>query len=98
MKIIRKVFFENLRKLGFQNRYSLSDENSAQISIIGDDSLITDQYKIEIKEKVIIYVSTTSSLSYALNSLLQIAKLKNGRLVFQQIEINDFPDAAYRGL
>lgn len=93
-----KVFFENLRKLGFQNRYSLSDENSAQISIIGDDSLITDQYKIEIKEKVIIYVSTTSSLSYALNSLLQIAKLKNGRLVFQQIEINDFPDAAYRGL
>ena len=60
---------------------------------------LSDQYKIEIKnQEVIINVSTNSSLSYALNSLLQIAKLKNGRLVLPQIEINDFPDAAYRGL
>lgn len=93
-----KIFFKNLSKLGFHSRYSLSDENNAHILIIRDDSLVTDQYKIEIKEKVIIYVSTISSLSYALNSLLQIAKLKNGRLVLQQIEINDFPDAEYRGL
>ena len=93
-----KNFFENLRKLGFHNRHSLSDENSAQILIIEDDSLVTDQYNIEIEEKVIINISTISSLSYALNSLLQIAKLKNGRLVLPQIEINDFPDAEYRGL
>lgn len=93
-----KIFFKNLSKLGFHSKYSLSVENAAHILIVGDDSLVTDQYKIEIKEKVIIYVSTISSLSYALNSLLQISKLKNGRLVLQQIEINDFPDAEYRGL
>lgn len=94
-----KIFFKNLSKLGFHSRYSISDENNAHILIIGDESLSSDQYKIEIKnQEVIINVSTNSSLSYALNSLLQIAKLKNGRLVLPQIEINDFPDAAYRGL
>ena len=93
-----KIFFKNLSKLGFHSRYSISDENNAHILIIGDDSLSSDQYKIGIKNQVIINVSTNSSLSYALNSLLQIAKLKNGRLVLPQIEINDFPDAAYRGL
>jgi hexosaminidase len=93
-----KIFFKNLSKLGFHSKYSLSDRNAAHVLIVRDSSLSSDQYKIEIKEKVIIYVSTISSLSYALNSLLQIAKLKNGRLVLQQIEINDFPDAEYRGL
>ena len=93
-----KIFFKNLSKLGFHSRYSLSDENNAHILIIRDDSLSSDQYKIGIKNQVIINVSTNASLSYALNSLLQIAKLKNGRLVLPQIEINDFPDAAYRGL
>ena len=93
-----KIFFKNLSKLGFHSRYSLSDENNAHILIIRDDSLSSDQYKIGIKNQVIIRVSTNASLSYALNSLLQIAILKNGRLVLPQIEINDFPDAAYRGL
>ena len=93
-----KIFFKNLSKLGFHSRYSLSDENNAHILIIKDHSLSSDQYKIGIKNQVIIRVSTNASLSYALNSLLQIAILKNGRLVLPQIEINDFPDAAYRGL
>lgn len=93
-----KIFFKNLSKLGFHSRYSLSDENNAHILIIRDDSLSNDEYKIGIKNQVIIRVSTNASLSYALNSLLQIAILKNGRLVLPQIEINDFPDAAYRGL
>ena len=93
-----KIFFKNLEKLNFQNYYSLSNESSAHIRIFRDSSLKKDEYSIKINTKITVDVNSPSSLSYALNSLLQIAKMNNNNLVFQQIEINDYPDADYRGL
>lgn len=99
--ILRKpanIFFENLKKLGFYNSHNYTNKHSAHIIITKDKSLVNDGYNIVIKDNIAIGVSNLSSLSYSFNSLLQIAKQKNGKLILPQIEINDYPDAKYRGL
>ena len=68
------------------------------IEIEFDEKVVKEGYEIIINDKVLIKASDIHGAAYALSSIMQLAKLKEGRLCFNKCVITDKPDKDYRGL
>ena len=68
------------------------------IYLIYDESIEEEEYKIIIDENVVVKASGVQGISYALASVLQLVKYKDGAMYFDKCRISDKPDKDYRGL
>lgn len=90
------VFVANASKaLGIE--FTVSCEN-ADIVVKASDFMAAGEYRLEIADKVRIYVGDAYAAAYALAALLQVATVFEGKLMLPQITVADKPDCDYRGL
>lgn len=66
------------------------------ISVIFDAEL-SEGYRISIDDSVVIYAADISGINYAFSTLLQLAEMVDGEVVYPRVEISDYPDSDWRG-
>ena len=96
----KKNIRQNLQQLGFPLKYT--SKRAAQL-IIEKNNLNypvnnKDAYSINIdSDKIRITSNTSAGQFYALQTLLQLSRISNGKISFPKLEIIDNPRFAYRG-
>lgn len=75
------------------------ENNKGGIVLYADATLEKEAYRIECKAAEIkVYASDKIGAGYALSTLLQLAELKDGMLIFPEVTVYDKPDCEYRSL
>lgn len=70
-----------------------------ELTSVGADKLPVEGYQIKVSNQQIKLIGKDAGLFYALQSFMQMtAEPKNGVVTYANVEINDYPRFAYRGL
>lgn len=98
LKPISIILIDQLSKMGFDNQISYTDNYADHLSINLDDSLNDDHYHIKIENNITIKGGSYNAIVGAINTLLHLAEKNGNNLVLPMVNVNDYPDAKYRGL
>ena len=91
---VTDAFCESFSKI-FET--SIKRAKSAGISLMLDETLETDAYRLDsTAKKLVLRASTRKGISYALATTLQLLSYKNGQLSIPSLKIEDRPDKEYR--
>ena len=69
----------------------------SNIRVIEDCSL-REGYFISVKDEIVITVGNVVGINHAFATLLQLAEIKDGKIVFPKVLIEDYPDSEWRGI
>ncbi len=83
---------------GQKAKVSISSADSGDILLSYDRSLKKEEYKLTVKDKVIIEGGNYQAVCLGTASLLQSLFFEDGQMEIYKQSINDQPDSAYRGL
>lgn len=98
LRPIASTFIEQVNNLGLDNELSFDNINNASIIMKIDQSLKSEEHKINIDEKVVIIGGSYKAIAAGMISLLHILDGNENELILPIIKIRDYPDASYRGL
>jgi len=98
LRPIVTIFVEQLNLLGHKHQLSFDKTTNANMSIILDETLKTEEYQINIDKSVIVSGGSYKAISSAMTSVLHLVEKKDDYTLFPMVEIKDYPDATFRGL
>ncbi|RPG65583.1 MAG: hypothetical protein CBC02_006880, partial [Flavobacteriaceae bacterium TMED42] len=98
LRPIVTIFVEQLNLLGHKHQLSFDKTTNANMSIMLDETLKTEEYQINIDQSVILSGGSYKAISSAMSSMLHLIEKKDDHTLFPMVEIKDYPDAPYRGL
>ncbi len=98
LRPIVTIFVEQLNLLGHKHQLSFDKTTNANMSIILDETLKTEEYQINIDQSVILSGGSYKAISSAMTSMLHLIEKKDDHTLFPMVEIKDYPDATFRGL
>ena len=98
LRPIATIFVEQLNLLGHKHQLSFDETTNANMSIILDETLKTEEYQINIDQSVILSGGSYKAISSAMTSMLHLIEKKDDHTLFPMVEIKDYPDATFRGL
>ena len=98
LRPIATIFVEQLNLLGHKHQLSFDETTNANMSIILDETLKTEEYQINIDQSVILSGGSYKAISSAMTSMLHLIEKKDDYTLFPMVEIKDYPDATFRGL
>ena len=93
-----EYFVEDVDQLlGYE--FQIRQESGDAEFVIALDSTIDDNgYIVDIDDGIYVSAATENGIAYALQSILQISDVMDGKLLLPQVIIKDFPDASFIGL
>ena len=98
LRPIVTIFVEQLNLLGHKHQLSFDKTTNANMSIMLDETLKTEEYQINIDQSVILSGGSYKAISSAMSSMLHLIEKKDDHTLFPMVEIKDYPDATFRGL
>ena len=98
LRPIVTIFVEQLNLLGHKHQLSFDKTTNANMSIMLDETLKTEEYQINIDQSVILSGGSYKAISSAMTSMLHLIEKKDDYTLFPMVEIKDYPDATFRGL
>jgi hexosaminidase len=98
LRPIATIFVEQLNLLGHKHQLSFDKTTNANMSIMLDETLKTEEYQINIDQSVILSGGSYKAISSAMTSMLHLIEKKDDYTLFPMVEIKDYPDATFRGL
>ena len=98
LRPIVTIFVEQLNLLGHKHQLSFDKTTNANMSIMLDETLKTEEYQINIDQSVILSGGSYKAISSAMSSMLHLIEKKDDYTLFPMVEIKDYPDATFRGL
>ena len=78
-------------------RSTLTEEKGG-ITLVKDNTLPTDGYKIDTADEIILSASSDEGILYAMATLLQMANVEDGKITVSRAIIEDHPDKEFRAL